>query len=592
MRAEISRGRQDCQKHPRRLIFSLFAVCVMPFACSESPSPEVSPEDHILEERAREYFDARFRAYPAQATMAGVHVNDAELGRFSASHVKSRVAELRDFRQRLLGIDLTKLSRPAFIDALLLTNAVKAEIFELEEVESWRRSPRFYSDIICSGVWSLFEPGNPTRLDALLSRLHQIPSLLESAIQNIESLPPILIEDGIANFRHCQQLLGELRAALDGSSGASDAVLRGQIEVTSLAAQDSIEEFIVHLGTNVARGEVESFRLGEDLLRVQLLYGEMEETPLDEIRWLTERRLGETKQRIREIAVTTNSELSLPALLTEVSSQRFGGDEVLPYTVELLQDLRQFALKRNIASVLTYAADPAVEAVPSLPRGALGKLHVPGPAESTGAAVLRLAMPLADAPKVGRLLLFGPYMLQLLSMREVYPGNYVRFLSRSESVNRLSELRRLLTSRANREGWAHYAEEMFLDEGYGSADPLLRLVQLHQALVGLCRLVTTILIHAEGLSLETAARIFMNEAFLDASAAQREVRVIAADPTRMSAALGKLQISKLRSDYVNSGAETKTLRDFHDAFLGCGEPPLRMVRLLLLGGDEGRTLPD
>jgi uncharacterized protein (DUF885 family) len=201
-------------------------------------------------------------------------------------------------------------------------------------------------------------------------------------------------------------------------------------------------------------------------------------------------------------------------------------------------------------------------------------------------------MPLADAPKVGRLVLFGPYMLQLLSIREVYPGNYVRFLSRSESVNRLSELRRLLTSRANREGWAHYAEEMFLDEGYGSADPLLRLVQLRQALVGLCRLVTTILIHAEGLSLETAARIFMNEAFLDASAAEREVRVIAADPTRMSAALGKLQISKLRSDYVNSGAETKTLRDFHDAFLGCGEPPLRLVRLLLLGGDEGRTLPD
>ena len=592
MRAEISRGRQDCQKHPRRLIFSLFAVCVMPFACSENPSPELSPEDHILEERAREYFDARFRTYPVQATMAGVHVNDADLGRFSASHVNSRVAELRDFRQRLLGIDLTKLSRPAFIDALLLTNAVKAEIFELEEVESWRRSPRFYSDIICSGVWSLFEPGIPTRLDALLSRLHQIPSLLESAIQNIESLPPILIEDGIVNFRHCQQLLGGLRTALDGSSGASDGVLRGQIEVTSLAAQDSIEEFIVHLETNVARGEVESFRLGEDLLRVQLLYGEMEETPLDEIRWLTERRLGETKQRIREIAVTTNSELSLPALLTEVSSQRFGGDEVLPYTVELLQDLRQFALKRNIASVLTYAADPTVEAVPSLPRGALGKLHVPGPAESTGEAVLLLAMPLADAPKVGRLVLFGPYMLQLLSIREVYPGNYVRFLSRSESVNRLSELRRLLTSRANREGWAHYAEEMFLDEGYGSADPLLRLVQLRQALVGLCRLVTTILIHAEGLSLETAARIFMNEAFLDASAAEREVRVIAADPTRMSAALGKLQISKLRSDYVNSGAEAKTLRDFHDAFLGCGEPPLRLVRLLLLGGDEGRTLPD
>ncbi len=592
MRAEISRGRQDCQKPLRRAILALFAALVFPFACSESPGPDISREDQILEERAREYFDARFRFYPVQATMVGVHDSDADLGRFSASEVKSRVAELRDFRQRILGIDLTKLSSPAFIDALLLTNAVKTEIFELEEIESWRRSPRFYSDVIRSGIWSLFQPGAPTRLDALLSRLNQIPSLLESALQNIESLSPILIEDGIAELRNCQEQVRGLEAVLDKSPGATDDLLRRQIEVASLAALDSMEEFIVHLQTSVTRSEIDSFRLGEDLLRVQLLYTEMDETPLDEIRWLTERQLGETKQRIRAIAANTSSELSLPMLLAEVSNQRFEREEVLPYTVELLQDLRQFALKKNIAGVLTYAADPAVEAAPSLPQGELGKLHVPGPAESTGDAVLRLAMPLAEGPNVGGLLPFEPYMLQLLSMREVYPGNYVRVLSGNESENRLSELRRLLFSRANREGWAHYAEEMFLDEGYGSADPLLRLVQLRRALVELCRLVATILIHAEGLSLETAALIFVNEAFLDATAAAREVSLIAADPTRLSAALGKLQILKLRADYVNVGMETKTLRDFHDAFLHCGEPPLRLVRLLLLGGDEGRTLPD
>ena len=589
MRAEISRGRQSCQKPPCRALLTLFVALVLPLACSETPGSDHFPEDRILRERATEYFDARFRFYPVQATMAGVHDSDTELGRFSTSHMKSRVAELRDFRQRLLGIDLTKLSRPAFIDALLLTNAVKTEIFELEEIASWRRSPRFYSDIIRSGLWTLFQPGASIRMDALLSRLNQIPSVLESAMQNIESLAPILIEDGIAELRKCQEHVGGLSSVFDDSRATSDEQ-RGQIEVASSAAIDSIEEFIVYLQTSVARSEIESFRLGEDLLRVQLLYAEMDETPLDEIRWLTERQLGETKQRTKEIAATTNSELSLPLLFAEVSSQRFSREEVLPYTVELLQDLRQFALRKNIASVLTYAADPAVETTPSLPRGKLGKLRVPGPAESTGEAVLRLAMPLAALPTDP--LPFEPYMLQLLSMREVYPGNYVRFLSRIESEERSSQLRRLLTSRANREGWALYAEELFLDEGYGSADPLLRMVQLRRALVELCRLMATILIHAEELSLSTAARIFVNEAFLDPAAAEQEVMAIAADPTRLSAALGKLQILKLRSDFVNAGAQAKTLRDFHDAFLGCGEPPLRLVRLLLLGGDEGRTLAD
>jgi hypothetical protein len=128
-----------------RFSWVLFGAVFFPSACARGPDREAFPEDAILEERAKEYFDERFRFYPVEATAAGLHTHDSELGRFTESQMKSRVSELRDFRQRLLGIDLTKLSRPAFIDALLLTSAVKAELFELEEVEPWRRSPRFYS---------------------------------------------------------------------------------------------------------------------------------------------------------------------------------------------------------------------------------------------------------------------------------------------------------------------------------------------------------------------------------------------------------------------------------------------------------------
>jgi hypothetical protein len=555
-----------------RFSWVLFGAVFFPSACARGPDREAFPEDAILEERAKEYFDERFRFYPVEATAAGLHTHDSELGRFTESQMKSRVSELRDFRQRLLGIDLTKLSRPAFIDALLLTSAVKAELFELEEVEPWRRSPRFYSDIICSGIWSLLERGD---LPALLSRLDQVPELLESASQNVESPAPILVEDGIAHFRNCQQIFVELPSALNGFLYDE---LRAQIEEASLEARDSIERFIAHLETNVTRGSVDSFRLGEDRLRG--------------IRLLGESRLSETKERMKQIAASTNSPLPLAGLLTEVASRRMAAGEILPFTEELLQDLRQFALRRDIASSLTYAPDPAVKEALFLPGRARAFLDTPGPMETSGDAVFRLALPAAESSGGDRLLPFEPYTLQLVSMHEVYPGNYLRFLSRNESPSRVSDVRRLVTSRANRDGWAHYAEEMFLDQGYGSADPLLRLVQLHRALVKQCRLVTTILLHAEGLSLPTATRIFMNEAYLDRGAAEREARAVACDANRMSAALGKMQILKLRRDYFEAEGDAKTLRDFHEAFLSLGEPPLRLVRLLLLPDTEGETLPD
>ena len=135
-------------------------------ACAPAADRNDSAEDEILEERAREYFDERFRFYPIEAPAAGLHAYDGELGQFGASHVASRVLQLRDLRQRLLGIDLTRLSHAAFIDALWLISTVKAELFELEELEPWRRSPRFYSEIMCRGVSSLLEPwGTPPRLN-------------------------------------------------------------------------------------------------------------------------------------------------------------------------------------------------------------------------------------------------------------------------------------------------------------------------------------------------------------------------------------------------------------------------------------------
>ncbi len=566
-------------------------------ACAPAADRNDSAEDEILEERAREYFDERFRFYPVEATAAGLHAYDGELGQFGARHVASRVLQLRDLRQRLLGTDLTGLSRAAFVDALWLTSTVKAELFELEEIELWRRSPRFYSEIVCRGVWSLLEPWGSPRVEALLSRLAQVPIVLQAAVENLDSPSPIAIEEGLADFQRCQATIAELPATLEGFLNDARA---GEIQRATREVQEHIQGFIAHLETNVTPAEPDSFRWGEENLRVQLLYREMEETPLQTIRLMAERQLIDTKETTKKLAATldaSSASLTGSAEADEPAAAAYAAQQVMDPTEdlisatgELLEALRRLVSESEMAASVSEAPIPPVKVSRFVPSHAVALLETPGPLDPSGEAVFLLAPPSHPLPGHPTVPVV-PYELQVLAMREVYPGKYFRFLAGRGQTGH-SDLRRLLISRANREGWSHYAEAVLLDEEYASADPRLRLAALHRMVLEQTRLVTAILLHAGDLSLSTATRMFVNEAFLDPSAAEREARMVALDPTRMSAALGKLQIMKLRRDFVEAERDAATLREFHQAFLSCGELPLRLVRLLLLSGGEGQTLED
>jgi uncharacterized protein (DUF885 family) len=75
------------------------------------------------------------------------------------------------------------------------------------------------------------------------------------------------------------------------------------------------------------------------------------------------------------------------------------------------------------------------------------------------------------------------------AIHEVYPGHYTQFLWIQEAP---SKTRKLLYNNSNAEGWAHYTEQMMLDEGYGGGDPKLRLGQLIDALLRNARFIVGI----------------------------------------------------------------------------------------------------
>jgi len=140
------------------------------------------------------------------------------------------------------------------------------------------------------------------------------------------------------------------------------------------------------------------------------------------------------------------------------------------------------------------------------------------------------------------------------------------------------------------EGWAHYAEQMMVEAGFRRDDPHVKLGQLAESLIRLCRLVVGLRLHAEDMSVEQGVRFFRDEAYLEEASARREAERGTFDPAYVLYSLGKLMILKLREDFKARRGARYTLRTFHDALLANGTVPLWLHRNLLLGEQNGSML--
>jgi uncharacterized protein (DUF885 family) len=179
-------------------------------------------------------------------------------------------------------------------------------------------------------------------------------------------------------------------------------------------------------------------------------------------------------------------------------------------------------------------------------------------------------------------------MISNVSVHEVYPGHYVQFLYAPQFP---SKVRKVFGAASNAEGWAHYCEQMMLDEGFHADDPHYRLAQLQDALLRDVRFIAGIQMHSQGMSVADAQKLFEREAYQPPPVALSEAKRGTSDPTYGYYTMGKLMILKLRDDVRAKRGAAFTLQGFHDEFLKLGPLPLPLVRRALLGEQGGDLFP-
>ncbi len=171
--------------------------------------------------------------------------------------------------------------------------------------------------------------------------------------------------------------------------------------------------------------------------------------------------------------------------------------------------------------------------------------------------------------------------LLFTTVHEVMPGHFLQFLHANRSP---SIFGRVFVGYAFAEGWAHYAEEMMWEAGYGDGDAETHVGQLSEALLRDCRFLSALRLHTGRMTQAQSEQMFKDQCYQVEGEAKQQAARGTYDPAYINYTLGKLMIRKLRADWTASRGGRAAWKPFHDQFLSYGGPPIPLVRAAMMGG--------
>lgn len=534
-----------------------------------------------------EYLAWLHETHPTSATFDGVHAHDDLLEDLSRAALDARVRELGHFARRLAAIDPGALSPAERIERPLAEANIRSRLFEIEYVRSWERDPHYYAELLSTSLASqaLFSYAPlAERARRVHSKLRQARCLLQAARDNIKEPAGIFVKIGLETLRGALRFVEEdLPRAF---AEVDDLHLLGDLADASADAADALRGYIDYLERDLGPRSRASFRLGRERFEEKLRVEEGVRLGADKLLEIAMRELRETQEAFRREAGRLNSG-DPTGVWQRLKAEHPEPGDIVTVAQRQVDELREFIERQGLVT-LPDAGAVIVAETPRFYRWTFASMWTPGPFEPRPLQAYYYVTDVDSAwPRARQeehLRDFNYGALWAISMHEVYPGHFLHYqhLRRIESKLRKSIL---FASASFVEGWAHYAEQLVVDAGFRRGDQSVRLGQIAESLIRLCRVVVGIRLHAEDLSVEQGVRFFREEAFLEEAAARREAERGAFDPAYVVYSLGKLMLLKLREDVRDSQGARFSLREFHDTLLGNGHMPFSLHRRQMLGDE-------
>jgi uncharacterized protein (DUF885 family) len=535
-----------------------------------------------------------FRFNPSQRTTAGLHQFDSQLEDYSRANIDKQVGALQEFEKRVVAFDASALSPTDAADREMLLGAIRGSLLTLQVIRPWEKDPDSYSGTASGGVYVImirkFAPTND-RLRSAVARERQIPALLAAARQNLKNPPHISTEialeqlPGIISFFET-----DVPAAF---ADATDATLKSDFARSNATVIAALRDYQSWVKSDLLPRSNGDFRIGAETFAKKLRYEEMVDMPLDRLLEIGTADLRKNQAEFERVARQLDPNKSATDVLQELVAVHPTPDKLMQTFRDTFDGLIAFIHTKHIVT-LPSDARPTLQETPPFERATtLASMDTPGPFEKVAKeAYFNVTLPGPnDTPEEINDLMksFNVGTIVPISVHEAFPGHFVQFLYEPYAP---TKLRKVVEASTNGEGWAHYCEQMLLDEGYaqpgvGAKDlresRLIHLGQLQEALLRDARFVAGIRMHTGAMTFDQAVDFFIKEGYQSKKSAEVEAKRGTSNPTYLYYTLGKLQIYKLREDVRRKQGTDFSLQRFHDEFLKQGFPPIVIVRRAMLG---------
>ena len=547
-----------------------------------------------------EYFDQVYFHYgPTGGTLAGYHQYDAQLEDYSRKNIDAEIAVLKVFEKRVEAIrpdDAAADFVPRSDREIVLGN-IRSSLLTLETIRPWEKNADNYSGTAANGAFTLMErkfASPDDRLRSLIAREKQMPALFADARVNLKNPPRVYTEIAIEQlpgivsfFQHDVPL---------AFADAKDPALKAEFTQTNTAVIAALNSYLGWLKTDLLPKSNGDFRIGAETFAKKLQYDEMVDLPLDKLLEIGWADLRKNQAHFNQIAKELEPTKEPSAVVEELGENHPAPDHLLDTFRGTFDGLVSFIRSHHIVTIPSDVR-PIVEETPPFMRATtFASMDTPGPFETHATeAYFNVTLPdpsMKPAEVEGYMHSFNVGTVISTAVHEAYPGHYIQFLWVPQAPSRV---RKLLGANTNVEGWAHYTEQMMLDEGYGQPgagakdereSKFLRLGQLQDALLRNARFIVGIQMHSGKMSFDEAVAFFQKEGYQSKETAMVETKRGTGDPTYLYYTLGKLEIMKLREDMKKKQGAAFSLEEFHNNFLRQGFPPVKIVRAAMLGDDS------
>ncbi len=491
---------------------------------------------------------------------------------WSRPNVEKQRKDVAEFEARWKKLDPTAWPIPQQLDYRLIGSALARLRWELDINPRWKRDPNFYiAQTLTAVVEALTVPGpyDAARSREILTRIENIPSILQQGAENLDKPPAPFASVAIQTLENVRPRLRQMAAAFLKSTTLKEDELYSATD-RAAEALEHFREKLRHMLPSLSNQTA----LGRDayiffLNNVALIPYSPED--------LLAMARQEWNRAVAFEAFEKNRNKDVPPLE--------GADNVDSWIKEAAEKelhIRKFLEERGIITVPNWVQHYTLRAMPDYlrPLEGFGEMDdFTSPSRLKENCVRYVPEP---SGKLGYFWQATAEDPRPITVHEGVPGHYFQLCL---SWKNEDPIRRHYYDSGANEGIGFYAEEMMLQSGLFDDSPHTREIIYNFMRLRALRVEVDVKLALGEFSLDQAARYLQEKVPMDEQTARQEAISFSTGPGQaITYQIGKLQIMKFLADARMQQGEKFSLRAFHDFVWKNGNVPISLQRWEYLSG--------